>query len=60
MIERIKIDAAHRDAGRIDGQQFAPHFFFGTVEAYDDDGVRVHVICIVSLFAAYRKQLDCG
>src|SRR5258706_14496674 len=43
MVERNKIVAAYRDTGRIDAQQLAPDFFFGRMQADDDDRVWVHV-----------------
>jgi len=42
MIKRIQVDAAQRDSGRIDGQQFPPHFFFGRMQTDHDDGMWVH------------------
>jgi hypothetical protein len=42
MVEGVEVDAANSDAGSADGEEFAPDFFFGGVEADDDDGVGVH------------------
>jgi hypothetical protein len=50
MIERVEIDAANGDSRRVDGEKFAPQFFFRGMQADDDDGMRVHD----STFLAYR------
>jgi hypothetical protein len=42
MVERIQVDAAQRNPGGIDGEQFAPKFFFGRMQADNDDGVGIH------------------
>ena len=42
MVEGVEIDAADGDAGGVEGEEFAPDFFFGGVEGDDDDGMRVH------------------
>src|SRR5215472_6935234 len=42
MVKRIQVNAAQRDAGRIDGQQFSPYFFLGGVQTDNHDGMRVH------------------
>src|SRR5579862_2961226 len=42
MIEGVEVDAADGDAGGVDAEEFAPDFFFGGVEADDDDGVGFH------------------
>jgi hypothetical protein len=42
VIEGVEIDAANGDSRRVDGEKFAPEFFFRSMEADDDDGVRVH------------------
>src|SRR5438105_6862294 len=42
MIEGVEIDAANGDSRRVDGEKFAPQFFFRGMQADDDDGMRVH------------------
>src|SRR5262249_41464519 len=42
MIERVQVDAPHRDAGRVDAEQFAPELLLGRVQADDDDRVGFH------------------
>ena len=44
IVEGIQIDAAEGDAGGMNGQQFAPEFFFGGVQAEDDDCMRFHTL----------------
>ncbi len=42
MVEGVEIDAADGDAGGVEAEELAPDFFFGGVEADDDDGVGFH------------------
>jgi len=42
MVEGIEVDATDGDAGGVEIEEFAPDFFFGGVEADDDDGVGFH------------------
>ena len=42
MIEGIQVDAAHGDSGGADHEQFAPNFFFGAVQAHNDNRMRIH------------------
>src|SRR5207245_9005050 len=55
MIERIQVNAAQRDARRINGQQFAPHLFLRCVQADNHDGMRLHEFSGMRLFLAYRE-----
>src|SRR6266404_7987389 len=50
MIEGVEIDAANGDSRRVDGEKFAPQFFFRGMQADDDDGMRVHDFT----FSGYR------
>jgi hypothetical protein len=44
MVERIEVDATHRDASCIDGQQLAPDFLLRRMQAQDNDRVWFHVL----------------
>src|SRR4029077_4467163 len=61
MIERIQINAAQRNARWIDGEQFAPDFFFRRMKAEDDDREGVHVFLILArkLTLLFRRP-DCA
>src|ERR1700722_3882598 len=47
MVERIQINPAQRDAGRINVQKLAPDFFLWRVQTYDDDGMWIHGLRLV-------------
>src|SRR5580704_18465457 len=42
VVEGVEVDAADGDTGGVEGEEFAPDFFFGGVEGDDDDGVGFH------------------
>src|SRR2546428_155158 len=54
MVEGIQVDAADGDAGRVEGEEFAPDLFLGCVQTDDDDGMRVHGPLVNFLQSAYR------
>src|SRR6266566_677765 len=56
VIEGIQINAADRNPGSVDGQELAPHFFLGCVQA--DNDYRVWVHCCLD--QEYRKLRDVG
>src|SRR6266487_3646384 len=53
MVEGIQVDAADGDAGRVDGEEFAPDLFLRSVQADDDDGMWVHGPLVNFLQSAY-------
>src|SRR5260370_26748049 len=54
VVEGIQVDAADGDAGRVDGEEFAPDLFLRSVQTDDDDGMWVHGPLVNFLQSAYR------
>jgi hypothetical protein len=57
MIEGIQVNAAYCDPAGIDVQQYAPNFFFGRMQADDDDRVWFHSGLCNTLLSLARASL---